>query len=209
MALKIIGKIILYEPLNQDKIDAVLAGDDTVILEIERRYKIADKPEILSAVLPTQFEGISVDYIEALKLVFDASTWIHEENVVMYKILYNETTKVFDLTNSYIRNDRDTTSAMGSVASGQLLQAVFTTQDISGVSRTVIDLPYGEVLDIDQLNILKDKGIVINTSSTGDLITVSNQSIPYKVEYVQPSSVVGVAYNIEFELQNKIIEIWI
>ena len=90
MSIKSIGKIVLYEPLTQNKIDALLAGSDIIIFEIERRYVLGDVPELLSAVLPTQFEDVSVDYIEALKNTIDAATFSHEEKAMMWIVNYND-----------------------------------------------------------------------------------------------------------------------
>lgn len=207
MAIKSIGKIVLYEPLTQDKIDALLAGSDTVIFEIERRYVLADVPDLLSAVLPTQFDGFAIDYVDSLKNVIDISSFIHEENAVVFVVKYNSITKEFDLTSSYVRNSADTSAVMGTIVTGQLLQAVFETPGLESSIRTVIDLPFGNTLDITQLNILKDLGVIIDPASTGDFFTISSQSVPYKVSFYQPSSIVTEKYCIEFDLQNKTIEL--
>lgn len=207
MALKTIAKITLYEPLNQDKIDAILAGTDTVLLEIERKYQIGVLPEILSAVLPTQFDDVSIDYIEALKLVIDASTWIHEENVVMYKINYESSTKDFDLSDSYIRDQRDTTAAMSVLPSGQALKAVFITPGLSAPVLTTIDLLYGvSIATLDEES-LAAVGLVLKSGSKGDAFGFSSQAVPYKVVFYQPETVTTQKYNIDFELQNKPIEL--
>jgi hypothetical protein len=207
MALKTIAKITLYEPLNQDKIDAILAGTDTVLLEIERKYQIGVLPEILSAVLPTQFDDVSIDYIEALKLVIDASTWIHEENVVHFIIEYDSLLKEFDLTNSFVRDKRNTTSVMSSVVTGQLLYASFETPGLDGSVKTLIQMPFGQTLDLDELNVLKDRGVIIDPASTGDFFTITTQSVPYKVVFFQPETIITEKYIIDFPLQNKIIEL--
>lgn len=207
MAVRTIGRIILYEQLTQDKIDALLASADTIAFEIERRYILGEMPEVLTAILPTQFDGFAVDYVESLKEVVDVSSFIHEEDAIMFIVKYNSTTKEFDLTSSYVRNNVDSTATMGTVITGQLLKAIFITPGIENPVYTVIDLPFGQSLDTVQLNVLKDNGVIIDPASTGDFFTITTQSVPYKVGFYQPTSVTTEKYSIEFDLQNKTIEL--
>lgn len=207
MAIKSIGKIVLYEPLNQDKIDSLLASADTIVLEIERSYQIADVPQNLGAVLPTQFEDITVDYILALKNFIDAVTFIHEENVMMWKVNYNSVLKEFDLTSSYIRDQKDTFGALTDIPTDQVLQADFYTPGIDGFVKTTIDLPYNSAISVPHKEALLAVGIELNLSVTGSLFSVKTQSVPYKVNFIQPSSVVAEKYNIEFNYKNQTIEI--
>lgn len=207
MAIKTIGRIILYEQLNQDKIDGLLAGPDTIAFEVERRYVLGTMPEVLTAILPTQFDGFAIDYVESLKEVVDIASFIHEEDGIMFIVKYNSTTKEFDLTSSYVRNAPDTSGTMGTVTTGQLLQAVFVTPGLENPVYTTIDLPFGQTLDVVQLDVLKDNGVIIDPTSTGDFFTVTTQSVPYKVGFYQPTSVTLDKYSIEFDLQNKTIEL--
>lgn len=207
MAIKSIGKIVLYEPLTQDKIDALLSSSDTIIFEIERRYVLADVPELLSAVLPTQFDDISIDYIEALKNLVDVSSFIHEENAMMWVINYNSVNKEFDLTASYIRDKKDTTATMSVIPTGQLLQAVFMTPGLNGPVYTTVDLPYDKTISAIDRNALLAVGLELNLSGTASLFSFSTQSVPYKVMFIQPASIVTEKYSIEFNYQNKTIEI--
>lgn len=207
MAVRTIGRIILYEQLTQDKIDALLVSADTIAFEIERRYILGEMPEVLTAILPTQFDGFAVDYVESLKEVVDVSSFIHEEDAIMFIVKYNSTTKEFDLTSSYVRNNVDSTATMGTVITGQLLKAIFITPGIENPVYTVIDLPFGQSLDTVQLNVLKDNGVIIDPASTGDFFTITTQSVPYKVGFYQPTSVTTEKYSIEFDLQNKTIEL--
>jgi hypothetical protein len=207
MAIKSIGKIVLYEPLTQDKIDALLASSDTIIFEIERRYVLADVPDLLSAVLPTQFDDVSVDYIEALKNLVDISSFIHEENAVVFDVKYNETTKTFDLTDSFVRTQKNTTSTMGTVTAGQILNAVFATPGLNGPVYTEIELPFNQAISDTFYDALEAVGLVLDTGYTGSLFTVLEQKVPYKVSFYQPVSVVAEKYSIEFNYQNQTIEI--
>ncbi len=207
MAIKTIGRIVLYEPLNQDKIDELLASSDTIIFEIERRYVLGNVPDLLGAVLPTQFDDLSIDYIEALKNTIDISTFIHEENAIMFNVKYNPGTKTFDLTESYVRTEKDTTATMGTVTTGQLLDAVFITPGLNGSIKTKISLPFGQAISDPDVDILTDLGLVLDTGHTGSLFTFSEQKVPYMVFFSQPSSVLTEKYSIEFNYQNQTIEI--
>lgn len=207
MAIKPIGKLVLYEPLNHDKIDALLAGTDTILLEVERRYVLADVPELLSAVLPTQFEDLTIDYILALKHIVDAASFIHEENAMMWVVNYNAIDKEFDLTTSYIRDVKDTSVTMSSIPTDQLLQAIFMTPGLSGPVYTTIDLPYNGTISSTDRAALLAVGIELNLSITGALFSVKTQKVPYQVSFYQPSSVVTEKYNIQFNYQNQTIEI--
>jgi hypothetical protein len=207
MAIKSIGKIVLYEPLTQDNIDALLASSDTIIFEIERRYVLADVPDLLSAVLPTQFDDVSVDYIQALKDLVDVSTFIHEENAMMWVIKYNSGDKEFDLTSSYIRDEKDTNAVMSGIPTDQLLQAVFVTPGLNGPVYTTVDLPYNGTISTTDRDALLAVGLELNLSITGSLFSVKTQKVPYKVSFIQPSSVVTERYSIKFNYENQIIEI--
>jgi hypothetical protein len=207
MAIKCIGKIVLYEPLNQDKIDALLGGSDTIILQIERKYNLADMPELLSAVLPTQFIDASVDYVLALKNVVDAASFIHEEDAMMWVVNYNEDDKEFDLTSSYIRDQRDTSATLSDIPTNQLLQAVFMTPGLNGPVYTEIELPYNGAISSTDRAALLAVGIELNLAVTGSLFSVKTQLVPYKVSFYQPASVLTERYNIVFNYQNITIEI--
>lgn len=207
MAIKSIGKIVLYEPLTQDKIDALLAGSDTIIFEIERRYVLADVPDLLSAVLPTQFDDVSIDYIEALKNLVDVSTFIHEENAMMWVVNYNSDDKEFDLTASYIRDEKNTTATMSVIPTDQLLQAVFMTPGLNGPVYTTVDLPYDGTISTTDRDALLAVGLELNLAVTGSLFSIKTQLVPYKVSFYQPASVVTEKYSIEFNYQNQTIEI--
>lgn len=207
MAIRSIGKIVLYEPLNQDKIDALLVGADTIVLEIERAYQIADIPQNLGAILPTQFDDLSIDYILALKRFIDAATFIHEESVMMWKINYNSSLKEFDLTSSYVRDQKDTSVTLTTIPTNQLLQANFYTPGIDGLVKTTIDLPYNGTISTTDRDALLAVGLELNLSVTGSLFSVKTQLVPYKVSFYQPASVVTEKYSIEFNYQNKTIEI--
>jgi hypothetical protein len=207
MAIKPIGKIVLYEPLNKDKIDALLAGSDTILLEIERKYNLSDVPELLSAVLPTQFVDASVNYILAFKNLVDAATFIHEENAMIWVVNYDSVNKEFDLSASYVRDQKDTSAAQSDIPTKQLLQAIFMTPGLDGPVYTSIELSYGQNISSTDKAALLAVGIELNASASGDLFTIIKQSVPYKVSFYQPASVVTEKYNIQFNYQNLTIEI--
>lgn len=207
MAIKSIGKIILYNTTTQAEIDSLLAGDDTIVFEIEKTYLIGDKPNQSGAVVNVDFAGSSPNYIEALKQIIDASSFLFEENVFVYKVKYNADDKEFDLEDSYIRTDKDTSAVQGTIEDGQLINAVFATPGIDGLVFTTIELPYNEAISAPDKAALLAVGIEINLSVTGSLFSVKTQSVPYKVSFFKPDSVTDADYIIDFELQNKTIEI--
>jgi hypothetical protein len=207
MAIKPIARIVLYEQLDQDKITALLAGTDTIAFEIERRYILGEMPQVLTAILPDQFDDVSIDYIQALKDVVDASTWVHEQDAMMWVINYNSDDKEFDLTSSYIRDEKDTTVVMSGIPTDQLLQAVFMTPGLNGPVYTTVDLPYNGTISTTDRDALLAVGLELNLSITGSLFSVKTQLVPYKVSFIQPSSVLTEKYSIKFNYENQIIEI--
>jgi hypothetical protein len=208
MATKIIGKIVLYEPLSQDEIDAAIAGPDLVVFEIERRFQLTNIPQNLAAVVPTSFDVSYVDYVEAMKLFLDAASFVHLENAFVWKIYYDVTDKEFNLKNSYQRTETNSSKISQTIVSdGQLLNAVFITPGLEGTIETVVALPFEEPISTTDLEALEAVGIELNSGATGSLFSVNSQKVPYKVIFFQPDTVTTENYVIDFNLQNKIINL--
>lgn len=206
MAIKSIGKIILYNSYTQDEIDALLAGSDIIVFEIEKTFLIGQEPTLYGAIINTDFEGSSPNYITALKQIIDVSSFMYEENVFNYKVKYDVGTKEFDLEDSFIRTNKDTTAAQGSIVDGQLINAVFSTPGIDGLVYTTIELPYNEPISAPDKAALLAVGIELNFTVTGSLFSIKTQSVPFKVSFLKPDAVTD-KYIIDFDLQNKTIEI--
>jgi hypothetical protein len=205
---KVIGKIVLYEPMDQSKITDLLAGPDTVLFEIERQYALGDVPQTLAAVLPSQFDDVSIDYIEVLKNMIDIATWQHQEDAIVYKCVLDDGTKTFDFSESYVRDSKSTSGTLTSVTTGQVLQAVFTTPGINGTVQTTVELPYGNPLSSGDLLLLRNVGLIIDDiASTGDNLIIETQNVPFKVSFYKPASETSIEYVIDFNLTNTIIEI--
>lgn len=206
MAKKIIGKIVLYEPMNQDKIDQWLLGSDLIVFEIQRQYKLGEVPQLLTAVLPSEFTDVTVNYVQALKDVVDISTWKHEENSIFFKINYDSGLKEFDLSESYVRLKKQTVAPFTEPTTGQELKAVFITPGLDGPVSTSIDVNYNELISAGDSSALLAVGIELNLGSTGKLFSIKTQSVPFRVSFIQPAASLE-NYVIDFELQNKTIEI--
>jgi hypothetical protein len=208
MATKVIGKIVLYEPLSQDEIDAAIAGPDVVVFEIERRFQLTNIPQNLAAIIPTSFDTSVIDYVQAMKDFLDAASFVHLENAVIWKIKYDTASKEFNLKDSYIRTDVFSGKIAQTVISdGQLLNALFLTPGLEGIVETVVQLPFNEAISSGDKLLLENLGIELNTSAMGDLFTIVNQKVPYKVIFFQPDTVTTEKYVIDFELQNKTINV--
>lgn len=206
MAIRAIAKITLYEHLDQDKIDLLLSGTDTITLDIERQYDIYDVPQYLGSVISTDFTTSGIDYLQGLKDVLDVATYKHEDSVVVWKVKYDESAKEFDLTDSFVRDQVDTSGSKTAVTYGQLLKAVFQTPGFDGPVQTIIDLPYGDAISSGDKAALLDVGIELDLTVTGDLFSVKTQSVPYKVAFYRPDTA-AEKYVIDFSLTNQIIEI--
>lgn len=206
MAIKSIGKIILYNSYTQDEIDALLAGSDTIVFEVEKTFLIGREPFLYGAIVNSDFAGSSPNYITALKQIIDVSSFMYEENVFIYKVKYDVGTKEFDLEDSFIRTNKDTTSAQTIISNGQLINAVFSTPGIDGLVYTIIELPYNQAISAPDKAALLAVGIELNLSVTGSLFSIKTQSVPFKVSFVKPDAVAD-KYIIDFDLQNKTIEI--
>lgn len=207
MATKVIGKIVLYEPMDQVKITDLLASSDVIVFEVQRQYRLGEVPEMLGAVLPVQFDDLAIDYIEALRNVIDIATWQHQQDTIVYKCVYEAATKTFDFSASYVRDSKDTAGTLTPLVTGQLLNAVFTTPGLEGVVQTIIELPYGQAISAGDSLLLANVGIVLNISATGDSLILDKYSVPFKVQFLQPDTVTGVNYVIDFDLTNRAIEL--
>lgn len=206
MAIKSIGKITLYKSLTQAEITAMLASTDIIVFEVEKAYELDGVPAYYGAVINSDFSGTNPNYIQGLKNIIDASSFLAEQNASIYKINYNTTTKVFDLQNSYVRNNKDTSVAQGAIPVGQEIIATFYTPGISGLVSTEIVLPFGQSISVKDKTNLENVGIELNLSVTGSLFSIKIQKVPFKVVFSKPNAVVD-NYLIDFELQNKTIEI--
>ncbi len=206
MAIKSIGKIILYEPLDGSKIDDFLSSADTIVFEVERAYNLGQVPPVLSAVLPTQFDDVSIDYIDALKKVIDICSWQHIQDGLFFKINYNNTTKQFDLTNSYVRDSKDTSGSLTAITTGQILMARFSTPGLDETILTDIELPYNQAISNTYKDAIKELGVELNATATGDLFQVVDQKVPYKIEFYKPVAET-LNYVVDFNYKNIKIEV--
>lgn len=206
MAIKSIGKIVLYEPMDNQKITELLAGSDTIIFEIERSYDLQDVPPIISAILPAQFYDVSIDYVESLSEIIDVTSWQHLENALIYKVNYDPGTKEFDLSNSYVRDVIGTSGTLTAINTSQVLKARFTTPGLDAPVYTEIDLPYGDPISSMDKSNLTAVGIELDLTVTGDLFSIKTQSVPFKVDFFKPSGEI-LNYVIDFNYKNKTIEI--
>ena len=153
-----------------------------------------------------QFTDASIDYITALKNVFDASSFVHEENALVFNVQYNAVIKEFDLTSSYVRTLRDTSLPGAAIPTGQILLAVFTTPGLDAPIKTVIELPYNQTIDLASISIIKDLGISLDKLSTGSNLIVTSHLVPYRVDFIQTESRIET-YIIDFNYKNKTIEL--
>lgn len=205
MANRLIGKIVLYENLDQDKLTEILAGTDTVYFQIEQSYLDASNPEMLGVVLPTQFNDVTVDYVDAFKKVVDISTWQMQENAIIWKINFDGVDE-FDLTSSYVRDSKDTLGVLTGITIGTELTAVFYTPSFTGKVRTEITLPYGQAISTTDYEKLLAVGIELNLGYTGSLFSIKTSVNPIQVDFYKPASVLD-NYVIDFNYKNKTIEI--
>lgn len=206
MAIKSIGKITLYNSLTKDELTTLLSGTDIIVFEIEKAYELGEKPNRYGAVINTDFAGSNTNYIESLKNIIDVSSFIIEQNVLIYKINFNANTKEFSLLNSFVRTEKDTNETQGTIPQGQILNATFYTPGINGLVATTIELPFGEEISSTHKDNLIFVGLELNLNVTGSLFSIKTQSVPFKVVFSKPSAET-TDYLIDFELQNIIIEI--
>jgi hypothetical protein len=197
-----IGKITLYEHWDAAKLAALIAAEETLYLEVERRYTLGELPETLTAVLPAQFGTTYMDYL--IKTI-DAATFVHEENCIVWVIKTAATGGMaFDLTGSYKRTGIDSVTGTEAVEDGVELLAIFTTAGLRGDARTAVVLPYGEAISGGDITALDDVGIELAASPEGSAFTVTSKT-PFTVQFFQPSAAVE-NYVIDFDKNNQIIE---
>lgn len=192
--------------MDQDKIDTLLAGPDTIVIDIERQYPLGDIPGVIGSVVSIDFPTGTTDYLASLKNVIDIAGFKHEENAIVWNVVYNISTKEFDLTSSYVRTQKDTSTAATAITTGQLLKAVFQTPGFDGPVKTVIDLPFGQSISAPDAAAMLAVGLELDLSVTGDLFSIKTQSVPFKVSFMQPDAVTE-NYVIDFPLNNQLIEI--
>lgn len=192
--------------MDQNKIDTLLAGTDTIVFDIERQYTIGDIPGVLGSVVSVDFDAVGVDYLQALKDVFDCASFKHEENAIVFKVDYDIPTKSFDLTNSYVRDQKDTSSPGSAVAAGKVLIAVFQTPGFEGPVLTSIELPFDTAISAPDEAKLLAVGIELTPFGKGDQFSIDVQKVPFKVSFYQPDTALE-NYIIDFPLTNQLIEI--
>ncbi|OIQ16543.1 MAG: hypothetical protein BM557_09520 [Flavobacterium sp. MedPE-SWcel] len=197
-----IGKITLYERLDKGKLQTWLATGDILLLDVERRYVLADLPDTLPAVLPTQFTD--PDYMDALFNAIDAAAFVHEQGCYVFKVAYDSGVKEFDLRSSYVRNDIDSTTG-DAVPNGIVIKAVFNTPSFPENIKTVISLPYGQPISNEDVTALRAVGLLLNNGSTGSQFSFKQTTVPYTVKFYQPNDS-AVNYVIDFDLTDKVIE---
>lgn len=205
MAIKVIGKIVLFESLTQSKIDDLIDSDDTIVFELEQTCS-GDVRAYDSLILDADLTGFSVDYLQAIKDLNDRITFKFFENVCCYNIEYNETSKVFDLRKSFVKTDVDTSTSQGSIVTGQMLVAYFITPGIDSNIFTKIDLPYGNAISAADEAKMLNIGLELNLGGTGSLFSIKTQKVPFRVIFVKPD-VVPEKYIIKFNKENQLIEI--
>lgn len=201
----IIGRIILYERMDKAKLAQLVADEVPLQLEVERRYALGDMPDSLVASLPAEWDGGAIDYMDALGLVVDAAGYIHEQGGAVMVAHYDIDTKVFDLSDSYLRTDID--SAEGDpITAGTKLYAQFTTPGLDTPVNTIVTLLYGTAISAPDLDALTAVGIELNLGATGTLFSIKTQRVPFKVQFYQPADA-AINYAIDFNMNNQTIEI--
>lgn len=206
MAIKVIGKLTLYESLTQDLIDDYVVGSDTVVLQLEQNFSNGLISNVDSLVIDSDLTGFTVDYFQALKDVIDRSVFKFFENSIVFNVVFDNALKSFDLTNSFVRTDVDSTATQGTVTTGQLLKALFVTPGLESPVYTEIDLPYGQAISAGDNTKMTNIGLELNLGGTGDEFSIKIQSVPFKVMFLKPDAVTD-NYVVQFDKQNIIIEI--
>lgn len=206
MAIKIIGKIVLFEAITQDLLDSYVAGSDTVVLQLEQNFTNGPVLDTNSLVIDSELTGFATDYFQALKDILDRSVFKFFENSVFFNVIFDVGTKAFDLSGSFVRVDVDSTVSQGSVITGQLLKAMFITPGLEGPVYTEIDLPFNDVISVGDYTKMTNIGLDLNLGGTGDVFSIKTQLVPFKVIFFKPD-VVLENYVINFNKNNETIEI--
>ena len=201
-----IGKITLYQRLDRATLDAMIAAGDDIILDVERRYVINNLPDNLAVTLPAAWPATGgVDFVASLVNVVEAAGWSHEQDCIVWKVAYDDATKEFDLTDSYIRDSID--SAVGSaVHDGTVLLARFVTPSLPASVSTVLTLPFNQALDSVEVAALMAAGIELELGATGTLFSIKTQKVPFQLRFYRPADATK-NYVMDFPLTDKIIEI--
>lgn len=205
MAIRVIGKIILFESLSQSQINDLINSDDTIVFQLEQTCS-NDVRTYDSLILDADLTGFSTDYLQAIKDLNDRISFKFFENACCYNIDYNEISKVFDLRQSFVKTDIDTSASQGSIVTGQMLEAYFITPGIDSNVFTKIDLPYGNSISTADEAKMLNIGLELNLGGTGSLFSIKTQKVPFKVMFVKPD-VVPEKYIIKFNKENQLIEI--
>lgn len=200
-----IGKITLYQHLDAVMLAQYVTDGDTILLEVERRYDMQDQPDTITAVLPVQFDDVTIDYMEALGRTIDAASFIHEKDAIVWVVNFDDATKTFDLQDSYVR-DAIESGTGADVADGTELQALFTVPGLPASVQFLITLPYGEAFPSDMKDLMAENGLTVNASAKGSLFTIEDQKVQFTVVFYRPAEETR-HYIIDYNKANQIIQV--
>jgi hypothetical protein len=157
------------------RIDRRNVANDTQI-ELENVY-------LNEPAFPVVFEDLSSNEQEGLLRVLDFQTFAAEENAIIWEI--EQVGKVFDLTSSFVRDNKDTDTRTA-ITTGQSLIATFEIPGFDvNPSREVV-LFYNDDFNPSDLDDLAELGITLTGNGSG--FTVSNTT-DCRVTFRKPGAV--------------------
>lgn len=192
--MKSILKIVLLEPLSQDKIDELILDNGDVLVQVQRGYPCGDVPELLSLVVPASVSG---GFLLELKNLIDICSFLHEQDAVV--VVANYGAGVLDLTGSYLRDKADTSSLTPIVSVSYGI--VFIVGGLSGIKRFAYVVSYSDKLSSAMISELGYAGLVLDPDSTGSLMEiVAAPCGGFMVEFQTPAgSVSNMVFDYDFK----------
>lgn len=139
--------------------------------------------------------------LEKFCKVIDYATFLVEENAFIWKI--KRSAKVFDLTDSYVRDAESTATPLTAIPNAKPLKVLFEIAGFASNRTLEMSLWKGNSFLTGELNDLRDAGIIV--TGNGNSFEVEN-TIETRISFVKPSGVTDV-YVIDKRYDNDIITI--
>lgn len=190
-------QIILNDHVDRGMIARALDASEPFAVDIVNNYQATDEP-----VTTIDVADLDSDYREALEKVVDLATWtIEGEDAKVFVIVQDG--KMFNLEDSYVREETSTDGPLTALEEGTPLKVTFFTPGFDTENACVIDLWYGQAFNPVDVAALAAIGITL--TGNGTEFTIANV-IECKVAFSRPEVVTEV-YVISYNLAGTIITV--
>ena len=190
-----------------NNIQIIINGQsDRKIIEAAATASLPYFIDIINNILPdapatSTLDILTMDssYVEAFKKVIDTATFEVEAGVLVWNI-YNDG-RDFSLTDSYVRNSKDTSGTLTAISDGQPIKMRIEIPGFSSSNFREIDLWYNQDFNPTDLDLMLEIGVTI--TGNGANFNIAN-TIDCKMSFSKPTAITDT-YFVNFPTINDII----